>query len=67
MLPKDTILNIFWKHKIVKTVWPVRVKSSVLAFMYITQYEIELLLELYRPTYSSFVIQWNNKVRYSWR
>ena len=25
------ILNIFWKQKIVKTVWPVRVKSSVLA------------------------------------
>ena len=27
------ILNIFWKQKIVKTVWPVRVKSSVLAFV----------------------------------
>ena len=27
------ILNIFWKQKIVKTVWPVRVKGSVLAFV----------------------------------
>ena len=27
------ILNIFWRQKIVKTVWPVRVKSSVLVFV----------------------------------
>ena len=29
------IFNIFWKQKIVKTVWPVRVKSS----MHVTQYD----------------------------
>ena len=40
------ILNIFWKQKIVKTVWPVRVKSSA-SGSYVTQYETLLLLELH--------------------